>query len=213
MDNIEPEEPKDTLKEARDEFWDGLYAGKQVHCPCCDKDGKVHPVTMQSTLVLILFWLYRQHLLNPGCWKHVPTEAPRWVIEQNAVGKLLLWGLVDRMPNEGANEDTAKKCLGTYRINQGGIHFLRGEWTVDRAAMTYNDTILWWDERPITVHEALTEKFDYAALIRGDDFVPPPKKKKNFGHVVKRELADPTDRESVSLGGSSPPVPTSREGS
>lgn len=30
----------------------------------------------------------------------------------------------------------------------------------------------------------------------------------DFGHVVKRELADPTDRESVSLGGSSPPVPT-----
>ena len=30
----------------------------------------------------------------------------------------------------------------------------------------------------------------------------------NFGRVVKRELEDPTDRESVSLGGASPLSPT-----
>ena len=30
----------------------------------------------------------------------------------------------------------------------------------------------------------------------------------NFRRVVKRELADPTDRESVSLVGASPTVPT-----
>lgn len=174
MDNIEPEEPKDTLKEARDVFWDELYKGKRVQCLCCDRHGKVNPVKMQSTLVRILMWLYRQHIAEPNCWKHVPTEAPRWVIEQNAVGKLLLWGLVERMPNEGENEDTAKRCLGTYRITEAGMQFIRCEITVDRAAMTYNDTILWWDEVQVTVHQALTEKFDYAALLRGDDFVNPP---------------------------------------
>lgn len=168
---MELEKPKDTLREAKDAYWKVLNKGKAKVCPCCDRRGKINPLKMQSAMARILIWLYRRHLAEPNSWTNVPTNAPRWIIQQNVVGKLLRWGLVERMANAGVNRDEKRKCLGTYRITEAGIGFATGGWTVNRTAMMYNNKVLWWDETQITIHEALTDAFDYSKLMAGEDFL------------------------------------------
>jgi hypothetical protein len=106
--------------------------------------------------------------------------------------KLRYWGLVYQVSVNGRRQN------GVWWLTQKGGRFLRGEISVPKQVITYRGKRVRYEGDEVSVSDVLPAMYKQRPEYEADA----------QGHVVERELADPTDRESVSLGGSSPPVPT-----
>jgi len=72
------------------------------------------------------------------------------------------WGLIEQMPGE--REDGSKR-VGWWRLTDRGRAFVRGEITVPKKALIYNNKLFGFEGRQITISDALREPFDYRRLM------------------------------------------------
>lgn len=142
-----------TVFEARLEFFDDLRAGSRPDCPVCDRDGHYDKRRISRYTANALKAVYKAS----GIKKH--THVPSFLTTQGfnyanvEFARLTLWGLV-----EGS--------MGDYRITQKGKEWIKGEITIPRCLVVYNDEVVEVLDREgeITFKDALNANFTLAGL-------------------------------------------------
>ena len=129
-------------------------------CPACGQRVKVNVYKFGAAHAKNLIWLYQNAREE---FVHVPTAGNRGVLTTNVVGKLVSWGLAERMPNI---DDPTKNKTGYYRITKKGVAFLAGGITIPSRMMQYNGETVGFGEEHTTMSEALKRKFNFEELMR-----------------------------------------------
>jgi hypothetical protein len=154
-------EDVDELEDLRDRFWKGAW-GEGDWCPVCDRWGKVHKRKLNKGMVRCLIYLYQQWRKGVNEYIHVPSEAPRHVLNSAEIGKLQHWGLAENMPNE---DDPTKKHTGYWMILSKGIAFLEGRVKVPSHVYIFDNTPLEFTQEMVDPSWCLGEPFDYRELM------------------------------------------------
>lgn len=135
-----------SLSEAREYVSELAWEGGTT-CPCCDQFAKVYRRKLNAGMARSLIRMYRAGGLD---WVDITRQIPARSREE---GKLAYWRLVE--PGE---------VRGVWRVTQEGYRFLRGA-PVESHALVYNGELLRLDGGPITITEALGERFDLQELM------------------------------------------------
>lgn len=109
-----------------------------------------------------------------GDFEHV-NEIGRVARSEHDFAKCRYWGLIVQK----TNEDTKKKCSGLWKPTEKGITFVEGRIWITRLAVVYNEELQyrkidgeweeWFEGEEINIHDALGDKFDYAALMGNEE--------------------------------------------
>jgi hypothetical protein len=155
--------PSPDMVAARDALRAQLRDGESVKCPCCSQVAKVHKRSIHATMAAQLIGIYR---VTGGSG---PTRG--WVTvgdiyREGASGdyaKLRFWGLIE-------SRDTrtrTRNASGEWRITDAGVAFVEGHLAVPKYVYVYNNRKIGeGSSEKVTIHDALADKFDYAALMR-----------------------------------------------
>lgn len=152
------------LQDAREQFFDDAHSRDGGICPCCDRFGKVYVRKFNKGMAVNLIYLYRYHCNHPGRgFVHLPSTAPRYILKDNQVGKLVFWGMAIPEPNE---DDPTKNKTGCWRITDRGIEFVEGRIRVWSHVVEYNHNALRFQGRSdLSISDALGRRFDYQELM------------------------------------------------
>ncbi len=150
-----------SLAETRRNFFIDAQQASGTICKCCDKFGKIYPRRFNRGMAITLIWLY-QHC--HGTFIHLPSVAPRYILKDNQVGKLVFWGMAANEPNE---KDSTKNKSGSWRISTPGIDFVEDRITVWSHIIEYNHVFIRFrQKKKITISDALGKPFNYRELMR-----------------------------------------------
>ena len=158
----------DTISSAKEEYQASLPGG--VICPCCERYGKSYRRKLNSGMALALTWIVCHSESKRGGaaelpWVDVPAKAPRKVLASSRDFTILrYWGLIQR-PTVRINGREHTKHPGLWRPTTKGVAFVRGQAGVPSHAIVYNDCLRSLDGSPVTIQQALGQRFDYAELI------------------------------------------------
>lgn len=155
---FEDEEP-DALAQAREKYFAEAARWVGTTCPCCDRFGKIYSRKFNRGMATNLIWLYQ----HPG-FVHLPSIAPRYILKDNQVGKLVFWGLAEPQPNK---DDPTKNKSGSWRILPAGRMFVEGRAKIWSHVIEYNQEVLGFKKKKqISISEALGRPFNYRELMR-----------------------------------------------
>lgn len=155
-----------TLGEVRQYLRDNLEQG--CDCPACTRYGQIYDRKIYKTMcrVLIRLWILRKFEvtdINEFCKAQRDFKAGAY----GDFSKFKYWGIVEQMAGE--REDGSKR-IGKYRITTHGSDFVRNVVAVPKECSVYDDWVLRWHPKKITIKEVLEAKrggyFDYAALMK-----------------------------------------------
>lgn len=153
------------VDEARRWVYDRLEDG--VHCPCCDQYAKLYPRPLPSATARVMIEIFRR---NEGRWFiDLPPvlDTMKGTAHQGGYGTLAHhWGLLEAMPGE---RDDGSNRVGWWRLSDTGRAFVRGEVTVPKRALIYNNRCIGFRGEPITISDALREPFNYRDLWDDDE--------------------------------------------
>lgn len=135
-------------------------------CPCCRQLAKVYRRNLTSVAARAVGALYRDHGRDFG---HMPSVARRHLRDVAHQGGYLVlgahWGLIEEerelRPDGGRT--------GWWRITDLGEAWVRGHAAVPKYAHVYDGRCLKVDGDPVTIEDALGEKFSYAELMGLED--------------------------------------------
>lgn len=149
-----------TLQECKD--WLRRHHVRGVECPSCGQFVKKYRRPINASWARSLIWMTRQG----DRWIDVPKEAPRYVLSSREFAKLVHWDMIEERPND----DKKKRTSGQWRVRPVGFAFARGEIVVPPAVWLYNNTFQGFCTKPqVSIRDVLKKKFDYEALMRGED--------------------------------------------
>ena len=144
-----------SLAEAQDALTRGIDNG--TSCPCCGQFAKVYKRKMRSSLAHWLIWLVLKSRDSEDGWADVRQASVR----NGEYAMVAHWGLaVQKM-----NESTAKKHSGLWMPTDLGVQFVEGVLKVPSHVHLYDNSVVGWSNKMITVVEALGEHFDYQELM------------------------------------------------
>jgi len=132
------------LEDAKELFIAGVKDG--VVCPCCSRYAKVNRSCVTKSMVIVLKWIAKasEEFAHSDGWVRVQRDAPDLVKTVNSHGKLLHWGLIERLEP------------GIYRPTEKGIEFLAGRATIKRWLFLYNNQIIGSGSELVTVDDCIT---------------------------------------------------------
>ena len=145
------------------EFLASLRGGHKGNCPCCDRYAQVYKRHLHFTVAWQLIRLYR---LN-GLSEYV-NACELIMTGQHGTGdfqKAKYWELIERRPLTKA-EDT-KKSSGWWRLTPKGLDFVLGRITIPRFAMVFDDRVIAFEGKLVSVQDALDARFEYTRLMAG----------------------------------------------
>ncbi len=150
-----------SLAEARRNFFiDAKQAGGTT-CKCCDKFGKIYSRKFNRGMAITVIYLYQN--ARDG-FIHLPSVAPRYILNDNQVGKLVFWGMAENEPNE---KDSTKNKSGSWKILPPGVAFVEGKSMVWSHVIEYLHHILCFrKDKQISISDALGRPFNYRELMR-----------------------------------------------
>ncbi len=154
-----------TLQAARADYFEAAESTEGGTCPCCDRHGKVNANYLRSGITRGAIWLYNWHCdesFSRFC--HLPTQAPRYVLTSNNMGKLRHWGVVEREVVETDDGHKHEKS-GRYRLTSYGRAFIQGTVRAPECIFTYNDEVWGKGDDLVTVRQALGKSFNYDEII------------------------------------------------
>jgi hypothetical protein len=142
-----------TLGEARAELRTLVDEG--ATCPCCTQFAKVYKRKIHSMMAYELIVCWR----TAGAeWFHLPTIAP---VRGGDFGKLRYWGLVveeiERRPDGGRS--------GWWHITPAGADWILHGALVQKYARIYDGRCLSFEGEPVSIRDALGDKFRYDELM------------------------------------------------
>lgn len=153
--------PED-LAEAR--AWLHARLDDGVECPVCDQHAQRYYRRVNSGMARWLIAL--THLSPPGTNRWISTRdvivyAASHKTFGSSIGSgeapslLPYWGLIEARPNDDPN----KKHSGVWRPTDRGYLFVRGELTIQRTAVVYNNTLERLEGDEVSIRECLGRKF------------------------------------------------------
>jgi len=142
-------------------------AEKGTKCPCCDKYVQIYNRKITSSMAygLIRLYLYAVENGKLGEYLHIEDIFKSLDVPSSIRGdmpKLRFWGLIEPLPGE---YEWMQPQNGMYKITDKAISFIRGETSVNASARIYNNRLLSWDKKLITISQALKNKFNYKELM------------------------------------------------
>ena len=160
----------DQIGEAGFRFRKRVMSGeKGVVCPCCHRPATLRKRMLNSGLARTLILINRHpHIRQPtDGWVRVSEELKdEGVLRNREYQRLRFWDLLE--PHHDAKRTMGKNSNDTYRVTANGVRFVLGDLCVRKYAYTY-DNICWgFGDEVIDIAGALANRFDYAALMRGD---------------------------------------------
>ena len=135
---------------------------KGAICPCCTKVAKVYKRKLHASMAYALLLLARD--TGPGEWVHLFNFLKKRDAKHGDAAQLRHWGLI--VEGDGELEDGNPRT-GHYRITDHGRNFVAGQVSVAKHAKTYDNRVLSFGTKLITIHEALGDAFSYSELMRG----------------------------------------------
>ena len=145
-----------TLQEAVE--WLREHLDEGAICPCCTQRAQVYRRKINSGMAVSLIRMYQTAGTD---WQHIPTTIGARSREE---GKLRYWGLVEEADAERDDGGRA----GWWRVTPRGADFVLGNLAVAKYARVYDGRCLGLVGDPVTIYDALGDKFDYAELMRGE---------------------------------------------
>lgn len=147
------------LEEAKQLLRDNWQEG--IECPCCRQYVKLYKRKLNSAMAYVLVMMDRA----PTGYFHVEN----WLKTQNTPAslrgdfpKLHYWGLIEA--KEATREDGSPR-VGYYRITEKGRKFVHGLIEVPARAQLFNQKFYGYDGDPISIKQALGDKFNYEELM------------------------------------------------
>lgn len=126
-----------------------------TRCPACGQHAQVYRRVLNSNMARLLIRAYRSHGQE---WFHGPTALRDGTGD---LAKLGHWGLVRESTEARADGGRA----GWWQITDAGVAFIRTGATVPSHILLYDGVLLGRDGHPITIRDALGERFDLAELM------------------------------------------------
>lgn len=161
LPSLEP--PGESLAEARARVLANLDEG--IECPCCDRRAKRYWRSIYHMQCVRMARLYRLMLARPDVYYFDLADLDR---NAHEIATLLHWGLVEAeelTPEEKAQLE--RKSRGRWRLTPDGILFLRGQLSLPKYAVIYNDAVQFFSGDNVLVDACLKKKFSYAELMDG----------------------------------------------
>lgn len=144
-----------TLREMRAWLQEKLLAGESVKCPLCTQHAKVYRRTINSTQARALLLFFREAGAE---YAHGPTVTRS---NSDELSKLRYWGLIEESLEK--REDGGR--AGWWRLTPEGILFAEGLIRVPKYARIYDGRLLGLEGEPVSIRDALGERFDYDLLM------------------------------------------------
>lgn len=147
----------DTINTAKQFFRDGLRKG--IVCPCCNRFAKIYSRKLNNAMAIGLAMFYDKTTSSGQVWIHMERffkgENCKATIRGDFT-KLRYWELIE------LNSEKA----GFYRITQKGIDFLNNKIKIPKSALIYNDEVLGFSEKQVSVNDVVKEFFDFEVLMK-----------------------------------------------
>jgi len=147
----------DTLKAL---FFDRLKKGECMDCPVCGRLTKIYKRRLHTSIALQLIQLYR--LGGASEFVHASQLIGEGVAGAGDFTKAKYWNLIEPMH---VVPDSGKKSSGYWMLTLDGKQFVEGERAIQEFALLYDDKVLEFSGRMVSIDECLGEKFDYSALM------------------------------------------------
>jgi hypothetical protein len=135
-----------------------LKANPGVECPACRQNVAMSVRPFDAKMARLMLAMYRG---DPYGWHHTPSLTGD---KGGDSVKSQHWGLIEGRDGEKADGNPRN---GFWRLTELGRRFVRGEVTIPRWALLYNEERHALDGPPITIQEALGTDFNYNEIIRG----------------------------------------------
>lgn len=138
-------------------------------CPACRQLVKLSSKELSANLGYTLLVLFR-HFTKESTWIHVLDYLGEMVqlgsvVRGTDYTKLLLWGLLEEMPEDLRKKE--KKKPGFYRMTAKGLAFCKGESTLPKEVFLYNDHVRGFSPESVGIREVLGTTYNYDDLIAG----------------------------------------------
>jgi hypothetical protein len=145
------------LGEAREQL--RQLVGDGHHCPCCTQLVKLYKRKINSTQARALILMFRE--CGRG-WGHLPSLRTHLApYHSNEEPKLRYWGLLEE--EKAVRPDGGRS--GWWRVTEAGEAWITGEITVRKYARVFDGRCRGLAGPEITIHDALSTKFDYKELM------------------------------------------------
>lgn len=141
------------------EFKALLELGEQRCCPTCGRWAQVYRRRIYGTVAMQLIRLYK--LGGTDDYVHTRNLLGRGATGVGDFSKAKYWGLIEEAPNI----DNNKNNNGLWRLTGIGISFVCGVHRIQEYALVYNDAVLKFDGKPVSIEDCLGKKFDYRELM------------------------------------------------
>ncbi len=156
----------ETIQEAKQFIRDNFEEG--CECPACGQLVKRYSRTITSSMSYALGLIYKFFQRNPRDeWVHVEDYLKDQDIPSSIradYSKLRYWELLKH--NNEKREDGSKRS-GFWKMTPKGRQFIRGEISVPKYALVFNNHFLGLEGDLINIHDTVKNKFDYGKLMGG----------------------------------------------
>ena len=163
------------------EVWEHIrtHADTGLDCPACGQRIKVYWRSPNWEMAVVAIRLYRYHLEHPWEYSHVrdfTMSHPSAFKNYNWLGdysKLRWWRLAEPAPPA---EDGSVRS-GLWRITQSGIEWVTEQVKVPHYVRVFDANAIGEPDHftqggewrpPVGIKDALDNKFDFGALMRGE---------------------------------------------
>jgi len=142
-----------TLSEARE--WQRRHAEEGERCLCCTQMVKIYKRKLHATMAVTAIKLYR------AGGEHEYIHGPSLPGDTHEISQLSWWRLADEELTR--REDGGR--AGYWRLTPVGVDFILGRCTIRKYARVYDGRCLGLHGEPVTIYDALGDRFDYGELM------------------------------------------------
>lgn len=132
-------------------------ADKGISCPCCGRLVKRYRRKLHTEMALFMLRLYHMDQRYPQQYHATKVLIPATCKASTDGAYLHHWGLAESIDGKS----------GYYRITPKGIDFVLGNITVPEKIVLLCGEFEGLEGKQITIHQALSNKFNYAQLMSG----------------------------------------------
>jgi hypothetical protein len=146
------------------EFMEFLRAGGSGDCPTCDRYASIYKRGLNKSMAYGLVAFSRQ--FQVGEWVDVPEwKAGVGLWQSNDAAQLRHWGLLESQASVVKRSNMAEdspdhSTVGIWRLTPKGLEFARGELSVPRFVVLYNQKSLGLVGEEIYIDEVQGFSFD-----------------------------------------------------
>ena len=147
-----------TLAEAK--TWMREHIDEGTHCLCCTQFAKIYKRNVNATMARSLIALYRAYGREFGSLPDLRRKVGLHHSNQEAT--MAYWKLIEEEPT--VREDGGR--AGFWRVTDLGERWILRQTTIPKYARVYDGRCLGHRGDPVTIIDALGERFNYWELMR-----------------------------------------------